>query len=46
MKTIPMRRIGECEEDIGQFVAVLCSDACSYINGQTIAVDGGQVYLG
>ncbi|MCP5132005.1 MAG: SDR family oxidoreductase [Pseudomonadales bacterium] len=46
MKTIPMRRIGECEEDIGQFVAVLCSDACSYINGQTIAVDGGQAYLG
>jgi NAD(P)-dependent dehydrogenase (short-subunit alcohol dehydrogenase family) len=43
--TIPMRRIGECEEDIGEFVAVLCSDASRYINGQTIAVDGGQAYV-
>lgn len=44
--TIPMRRVGECEEDIGRFVAMLCSDASAYINGQTIAVDGGQAYLG
>lgn len=44
--TIPMRRIGECEEDIGRFVATLCSDECRYVNGQTIALDGGQAYLG
>lgn len=44
--TIPMRRIGECEEDIGRFVATLCSDDCRYVNGQTIALDGGQAYLG
>jgi NAD(P)-dependent dehydrogenase (short-subunit alcohol dehydrogenase family) len=44
--TIPMRRIGECEEDIGRFVATLCSDDCRYVNGQSIAVDGGQAYLG
>ncbi len=44
--TIPMRRVGECEEDIGRFVAMLCSDASAYINGQTIAIDGGQAFLG
>ena len=44
--TIPMRRVGECEEDIGRFVATLCSDECAYINGQSIAVDGGQAYMG
>jgi len=44
--TIPMRRVGECEEDIGRFVAMLCSDASAYINGQSIAIDGGQAYLG
>jgi NAD(P)-dependent dehydrogenase (short-subunit alcohol dehydrogenase family) len=43
--TIPMKRIGECEEDIGEFVAVLCSDAARYVNGQSIAVDGGQAYM-
>ena len=45
-KTIPLRRVGECEEDIGRFVALLCSDDAHYINGQTIGLDGGQAYLG
>ena len=44
--SIPQRRVGECEEDIGRFVVQLCSEGSSYINGQTIAVDGGQAYLG
>lgn len=44
--SIPMQRIGDCEQDIGSFVAMLCSDACAYINGQSIAVDGGQAYMG
>jgi meso-butanediol dehydrogenase/(S,S)-butanediol dehydrogenase/diacetyl reductase len=44
--TIPLKRIGECEEDIGRFVAMLCSEESRYINGQTIAADGGQAYLG
>lgn len=43
---IPQRRVGECEEDIGRFVAMLCSDGSRYVNGQTIALDGGQAYLG
>ena len=44
--TIPQQRIGECEADIGRVVAQLCGEACSYVNGQSIAVDGGQAYLG
>lgn len=43
--TIPMGRLGECEEDIGEFVAFLCSDAASYVSGQSIAVDGAQCYM-
>ena len=43
--TIPLGRIGECEEDIGEFVAFLCSDAASYVSGQSIAIDGGQAYM-
>ena len=45
-KSIPLQRIGECEEDIGEFVASLCSPVSRYVNGQTIAVDGGQANLG
>ncbi len=45
MATIPLRRVGECEEDIGEVVAFLCSDAARYVSGQTIAVDGGQAYM-
>jgi NAD(P)-dependent dehydrogenase (short-subunit alcohol dehydrogenase family) len=43
--TIPMGRIGECEQDIGEFVAFLCSSSAAYVNGQSIAVDGGQAYM-
>jgi NAD(P)-dependent dehydrogenase (short-subunit alcohol dehydrogenase family) len=44
--SIPMKRVGECEEDIGRFVATLCSEECRYVNGQSIAVDGGQAHMG
>jgi meso-butanediol dehydrogenase/(S,S)-butanediol dehydrogenase/diacetyl reductase len=44
--TVPQQRIGDCEQDIGRFVATLCSDECRYLNGQSIALDGGQVFLG
>ncbi len=40
-----MGRIGECEKDIGEFVAFLCSDGASYVSGQSIAIDGGQAYM-
>ncbi|MFT5446167.1 MAG: NAD(P)-dependent dehydrogenase (short-subunit alcohol dehydrogenase family) [Gammaproteobacteria bacterium] len=37
---IPLNRYGR-EEEIAEGVWFLCSDAASYINGQTLAVDGG-----
>lgn len=46
MSTIPLRRIGDCEGDIGKFVALLCSPEASYVNGQSIALDGGQALIG
>lgn len=45
-RSIPQRRVGECEDDIGRFVVQLCSEGSRYVNGQTIAVDGGQAFLG
>ena len=44
--SIPQRRVGDCEQDIGRFVAQLCSDGSAYVNGQSIGLDGGQAYLG
>jgi NAD(P)-dependent dehydrogenase (short-subunit alcohol dehydrogenase family) len=41
-----MRRVGDCETDIGRFVAVLCSEGSRYVNGQCIALDGGQAHMG
>ncbi len=38
--TIPLNRYGTVEE-IANGVGFLCSPAASYINGQTLAVDGG-----
>ena len=37
---IPLNRYGMVEE-IAEAVAFLCSEAASFINGQTLAVDGG-----
>ena len=37
---IPLNRYGT-EEEIAAVVAFLCSEAASYVNGQTLAVDGG-----
>lgn len=44
--SIPMQRIGDCENDIGRAVVALCSDDCRYVNGQTIGLDGGQARIG
>ncbi len=46
LSTVPLQRVGDCEQDIGRFVAMLCSDDAAYITGQSIGVDGGQAYLG
>lgn len=41
-KTIPLGRIGECENDIGRAVVALCQPELSYLTGATIPLDGGQ----
>lgn len=46
IRSIPMQRVGDCEQDIGRFVAQLCSDSSAYVNGQSIALDGGQAFMG
>ena len=46
LATIPMQRVGDCEQDIGRFVARLCTSDCGYVNGQSIALDGGQARIG
>lgn len=45
LERIPLRRLGELEEDIGRVAVFLASEDASYITGQTIMVDGGAVKL-
>ncbi|MGE3799200.1 MAG: SDR family oxidoreductase, partial [Thermomicrobiales bacterium] len=39
--TIPMGRLGTPEDLVGAAV-LLCSDAASFITGQTLYIDGGR----
>ena len=41
-KSIPLKRLGSVQ-DIGKTVLFLATDEASYITGQTITVDGGQI---
>lgn len=43
--SIPLGRVGECEDDIGAFVALMCQDGSQYLTGQTIGLDGGQALI-
>ncbi|MEN8723317.1 MAG: SDR family oxidoreductase [Alphaproteobacteria bacterium] len=45
VKTVPLGRVGDCEDDIGRAVAWLCSDEAGYVTGQSIGLDGGQARL-
>jgi len=45
-QTVALRRVGDCESDIGQAVAALVSGEMSYVTGATIPLDGGQAYFG
>ena len=40
---VPLRRIGDCETDIGAAAVFLASAGAAYITGQTLMVDGGQI---
>jgi NAD(P)-dependent dehydrogenase (short-subunit alcohol dehydrogenase family) len=42
LATIPLRRVGDPEIDIGRVVVFLVGPAARYITGATIPVDGGQ----
>ena len=41
MRDHPIGRQGDPEDDIGPVALSLCSDACRYLTGQTLMVDGG-----
>jgi NAD(P)-dependent dehydrogenase (short-subunit alcohol dehydrogenase family) len=45
LKSVPMGRYGRAEE-IADVVLFLCSQAASYMTGQSISVDGGFVMRG
>lgn len=45
VSTIPMGRIGECEEDIGRAVVALVHPDMRYLTGATIPLDGGQAHF-
>ncbi|MFZ3566733.1 SDR family NAD(P)-dependent oxidoreductase [Streptomyces sp. BH097] len=40
--SIPLRRVGDCEADIGRAVAMLCGPDARYLTGATVPLDGGQ----
>lgn len=44
VKSIPMGRVGKSEE-VANAIAFLASEAASYITGETIEVNGGQLML-
>jgi len=43
---IPMRRIGDCELDIGRAVVALVGPDLRYLTGATVPLDGGQAFFG
>lgn len=45
LESVPLGRVGDCEEDIGRVVVFLCSADAGFITGHTIPVDGGQALL-
>ncbi|MFL6602434.1 MAG: SDR family NAD(P)-dependent oxidoreductase [Steroidobacteraceae bacterium] len=43
---LPLRRAGDCEEDIGGAALFLVSDATNFVNGEIVHADGGQHVAG
>jgi meso-butanediol dehydrogenase / (S,S)-butanediol dehydrogenase / diacetyl reductase len=42
---VPLGYVGDCERDVGDAVAWVCSDGARYVTGSTLMLDGGQAYL-
>jgi NAD(P)-dependent dehydrogenase (short-subunit alcohol dehydrogenase family) len=45
-ETVALKRVGDCEADIGRAVAALVGPGMNYVTGATLPVDGGQAYFG
>jgi NAD(P)-dependent dehydrogenase (short-subunit alcohol dehydrogenase family) len=45
LRSIPLGRCGDCEEDIGRAVVALVGPALRYLTGSTLMLDGGQAFL-
>lgn len=45
-QTIPLRRMGDPDQDIAPAIEFLVSDASHYITGQVLPVDGGSIMIG
>ena len=43
--SVPLGRVGDCEQDIGRVVVFLCGPDSSYMTGGTYLLDGGQMHL-
>lgn len=46
LSSIPLRRFGDPETDIGRVVVFLCGPDAGYLTGITIPIDGGAAHLG
>lgn len=44
-ETIPLRRMGEPEHDVGPVAVFLASSDARYVTGTTLLADGGRGYL-
>jgi len=42
IQQIPLRRVGDCEDDVGRVCVFLASEEADYVTGQTMWVDGGS----
>jgi NAD(P)-dependent dehydrogenase (short-subunit alcohol dehydrogenase family) len=42
IEQIPLRRVGDCHEDVGRVCVFLASDEAAYVTAQTMWVDGGS----
>ena len=46
MKTFPLGRLGDPEQDIGRAVAALVGGDLGYLTGATLMLDGGKLLIG